>query len=484
MVRASGLPLLLPLLMLTMALRYPLLDDPFHGDDYVAFTEFKTKSFLSFSKDAFLFNDANFYWRPLGKIFHRAIYEGFGLDPLAFRVAGLAIFLATLVGLYAFCIRARLGRPTALAAVAAFGLLPNHVVSVGWVTNTSRLMAVLFFVCSLLLLQTTGARRRYLWEISAWLLFLSAVLSDETTLALTPLLVLYSAFIRDRTLNWKSAAMRLLAGALVLGALMPIQFGRDVHNDPRVHLYGFGHHVPVQIWALVSQLVLPLTAAKPIDILLPAVPQIEWGAGIAAIVGGFLLLFFGSSLTRILVIWTALALAPFSLWDLNYTSPRYVYMACIPYSVILSWSLVTLISGLLRFAGTWPAPLRLIALPTAKALLVSVSAGTMMFLVQAFETRSDAWSEETAKYGLLAQSLERALPRVPPGSRIIIMNGNWPDFWATSIAKTIYGDPSIRVVDIPPEQVKLPRPPFTKNDRVVNFTGKQLITTNPSSPAQ
>src|SRR3954447_7096072 len=53
----------------------PTLHQSFHGDDFVAFTEFKTKSFWAYSKAVFTFKDYNFYWRPLGKISDNLLFQ-------------------------------------------------------------------------------------------------------------------------------------------------------------------------------------------------------------------------------------------------------------------------------------------------------------------------------------------------------------------------------------------------------------------------
>ena len=84
------------LLALAAALHVPMLNDPFHGDDYVAFTQFRTTGFWEYCGMVFQFQDSNFYWRPLGKIFHRLIYEGFDFSAFAFHMGALLVFLATM----------------------------------------------------------------------------------------------------------------------------------------------------------------------------------------------------------------------------------------------------------------------------------------------------------------------------------------------------------------------------------------------------
>ena len=58
------------------------------------------------------------------------------------------------------------------------------------------------------------------------------------------------------------------------------------------------------------------------------------------------MLLIGSWKMRFLAAGTALALAPFTLWNIEWISPRYVYMAAIPYSVLLAWLVVTAIDAL------------------------------------------------------------------------------------------------------------------------------------------
>lgn len=464
---------ILIVLAVTGGIYAPTLNDPFHGDDYVAFTEFKTKTLWAYCHDVFVFKDLNFYWRPLGKVFHRLLYEGFGLDPAAYHVAALIIFLATVACVYVFCLKEGLGRAVALGAAAAFGLLPSHVVGVAWVTNSSRLMAVLFFMLCLLVLQRATSRFKYAVELGALLLFVCAVLSDETALGLAPVPLLYSTFVRNRRFDLLPALGRLVFYGAMAVALIPMQFTNNINDEPRLSAYSFGPHVVSRFWALASQLVLPISPSEPFDLVLSSIEPEQWGAGLLAIVAGGLLFLVGSRTSRFLVLWTALALAPFTLWDLSYTSPRYVYMAAVPYSVVLSWAVVAVLSFAVRGAASWKP-----RLPVAPVLTGAAAFGLAFVLFIAGQSvldRNDAWGRETEKYGLLADGFRRDLPDVPHGSRIIILYGPWPDFWATSLAQTIYGDRSLRVVSVPPERVDGPRPALKSNDLVLYFMGGRLI---------
>jgi hypothetical protein len=472
--------LLLAVLAAVTAVYLPTLHDSFHGDDFVAFTEFKTHNFWNYSQDVFLFKDANFYWRPLGKISHFVLYEFWDFDPFPYRVFSLGVFLATLVALYVFCLREGLGRWVALGAALVFGLLPNHVVSVTWVTNNSRLMAVLFMLIAMLWLQTPGERRRWWQEAGAFVFMFIAAISDETSLALVPIPVLYATFVNSgpmpHGLSRKEAwhvlpiVLRVVFYAALVGILTPLQLEYGVADEPRLLFFGVGPHVVTQTWAITSQLVLPLTSASPIDLLVKDIPTVQWVAGALAIAGGALALVFGSRWLKLLVIWTALAIAPFTLWDLNYTSPRYVYMAAVPYAIILSWAVneaVRLVLIALHFK-----PLQAVGLMGAAAgvaLACIVSWGVI-------QDRDATWTAETAKYAPLADNLKLALKDPPKnGGRLIIYYGYWPDFWASAVARTVYGDKKLFVVNVPGKAADSSFPRVRSNDVVLYYLQDHFV---------
>ncbi len=453
----------------------PTLHQSFHGDDYVAFTEFRSKDFGTYVGDVLHFKDASFYWRPLGKIFHYALYDSFGFDPYAFRLAALLIFLATLAAIYAFCRGERLGHWTALAAAAAMGLMPNHVVSVTWVTNTSRLQAALFIMLGLVLLQRArNSRHAFAWEALALLVFVGAPLSDETAIALAPLPFLYASFVRDERVDWRGALVRAAVYGALAAAVIPPQFANTLNDEPRLTLYGLGPHVVTQAWVLASQLVLPLASAKPIDVMLASVPPEQWGAGLAAIVAAIVLLIAGSRLVRFLVIWAALALAPFTLWNLPYTTPRYVYLAAIPFAILLAWIAVKLVSLVVELTSRPAVAPRALRLAAAGAGLVAV---VLLFQLSSGTTRARnaVWGNETAKYGVLARQLEKEVPELPSGSRVVVFYADWPQFWASSTARSVYGDRSIVVVGIPHERIERPPIIVGPKDVVFYLMGERLM---------
>lgn len=479
--------LLLPLLAFIAAIRLRTLEDPFHGDDFVAFTEFKTTSFFGYVERVFLFQDANFYWRPLGKLAHRVLFEAAGFDPEIFRLFGLIVFLLTLVALYAFVRGERLQPLTALLAVAILGVTPNHVVSVAWVTDTSRLMGVLFLILSLLALQRLrSGNMAPAGELLAALLFLFAALSDETMLALAPLPALYGAVLRDSLSKLRVAVARSAIYVSLVAVLVPMQFSNTLNDEPRLAQYGVGDHIVTQAWALASQLALPLTSPGPVDIILKDIPVWQWTAGIAVLASCVFLFVFGSNRMRFLVAWLVGGLAPFTLWDLTYTSPRYVYVAAVPFAIILAWSIVAVTSWLVarwERIGRWRFAVQV---PIIAGVLIALALAGRIATTTTIE-RNEAWSVETGKYGDLQEGLLAFLPSLPAGARVIIYNGDWPDFWATAVAQSVYGDRSIQVVVIPPSRLNSSAIKLGPRDYVLYYrdprVSNQLFTTGgPSLP--
>ena len=466
------------LLALVFALYLPTLNDPFHGDDFVAFKDFGTRPGLQYIADVFLFRDSNFYWRPLGCTFHFLLYEIGGLDPVLFRSAGLAIFLLTLVALYFFCLGEKLGRPVALLAVAIFGLLPNHVVSVAWVTNTSRLQAVLFVLLAMLVLQRLRGRWSYAAEALAFVCFMAAVLSDETALALAPVIVLYATVLLDGRVRWRSAIPRAVFYAVTVAALLPLQFQETLNDEPRLMTYELGPHMLTQAWALVSQMVLPITETTPVDVLLYKIPALQWSAGMVAIAAGVVMFAAGSMRLRFLLIWTAVALSPFTLWGVNYTSPRYVYMAALPYSIVLAWSLVAAVSHGFRLKAHLGRGSSVFVW-ASRAALASVVVLAAYASSQTLVERNRAWSVQAERYGQLVTALQGALPDVPPHSRLVIYYSPWPDFWATSVVQSLYEDSTIRVINVRRERVESGLPARWPNDVVLFYTGDKFIPMSP-----
>jgi hypothetical protein len=206
--------------------------------------------------------------------------------------------------------------------------------------------------------------------------------------------------------------------------------------------------------------------------MLRDIVPMQWAAGLVAATASAFMLAAGRPLIRFLIIWTALALAPFMLWDALYTSPRYVYLAAAPFAIVVAilarsvWDLVTRTMRRWWPGHVWPLGF-LGAVTTAAVLTIAfLSAG-------ALRDRNQDWGRATARYGQLAEELKRQVPSLPKGSRIFIVSGDTGDAWATAMARTIYGDKTLTVRFVSPFVAdSISR---RQGDFVFFFVGEDLI---------
>jgi hypothetical protein len=245
-------------------------------------------------------------------------------------------------------------------------------------------------------------------------------------------------------------------------------------DEPRLARYSFGGHIIDQVWALTSQLVLPLNGGGPMAKGFSSFDILEWSAGALAIICGLALVLVGSGRLRFLALWIGLSLAPFSLWGLAATSPRYVYLAAAPFAILVAW---------LAVAAWQVAETRM---PKAGRLgllwLGAVAVAGFIFVgSQATIARNQQWSNATEPYRVLAEGLKAAHPQLQPGSRVVIYYGIWNGFsrWPDAAVQTIYGDQSLEVVNVSRQFSDLDSSGRGKTDVVLYFADGKFIQVPP-----
>jgi hypothetical protein len=440
--RRFGSSSLAPLLLIWFVVSVTYADSLgayFHGDDFVAFTDLVSKPRFEHIVDVFAFRDSDFYWRPLGELYYMLIYELAGLDPFFFYLGNLVVFLLTLTLGYLFCLGLRLSPTISLFAVLLFGLFPNHVVSVAWVSNGPRLLATMFLMLALVILQTERGERNLIREGAVWLCFIAACLSDEVAMALAPVPVAYAVLFNGES-HGRAVALRSLAYLCPVAVLGPLQFIYSPEADPRWPLYHLGFHLPEQLLAMTSQLVLPIGDPTPMEVPFSTVSDGQWFAGAIVLIACLLLFAFGSKLVRFLVFWVCLALAPFALWDWELIAPRYVYMAAFPFALLVT--VVT--SDLLKRASHATFQ------PLGYALALLVLCGALTWGARESRERNNKWAADAARFESLASGLQQAMPTITEGSRIVIYYGVWEGLplWPEAVVRTIYKDPTLQVLNI------------------------------------
>jgi hypothetical protein len=296
-------------------------------------------------------------------------------------------------------------------------------------------------LASLIAIESASRSHRLRFEALAWFLFLLACLSDETALALAPFPLIFSLVVgTERQRLWVIGSRAFAYGAIA-ASLIPLQFMFTPNDEPRLRDYHLGWHVLDQMWALAAQLALPLQSGGPMAESFARMSTEQWVAGGLAIAGGLVLFLAGSRQVKFLVFWAALSLAPFSLWAIPWVSPRYVYMAAVPFAILVAWLGFALWQAAAQLRV--PATMRLtLALPALAALAYFGGLATI--------ERNQAWGEASEPYRVLATGLKQAVPHVEPGSRIVIYYGVWDGFplWPDAVARTIYRDGSIRVMNV------------------------------------
>jgi len=172
------------------------------------------------------------YWqRPTRTAYSRGQYRplslvSFSLDhalwkdsPFGYHLTNLALHTANVLFVYLLFLRlpgCRRGRslfsPAFLAALL-FAVYPAHTEAVAWVKNRAELLSSFFFLSSFLMfleyIRRDPLKARVHSLLASLLLFLMALLSKETALALPPLLLLYAAYYVPRG-KLKKAGLGLL----------------------------------------------------------------------------------------------------------------------------------------------------------------------------------------------------------------------------------------------------------------------------------
>ena len=175
-----------------------------------------------------------------------------------------------------------------------------------------------------------------------------------------------------------------------------------------------------------------------------------------------------------LALWTAFALAPFTLWNIEWLSPRYVYMAAIPYSICLAW----LIDAAIR------------ALGQSKRIQLAVAGGVVMAALGAGAVsaemtldRNDEWARTTEPFRVLAEGLPAAVPDAPENARFVIYYGIWRDYplWPRVVVRTIYKDETIDFINVERRNVDSTLPRRDPKDIVLFYSNGRFLPIAPTA---
>lgn len=178
---------------------------PFFSDDYLFFDKLRGASLRAVWQPA---NLAYHWYRPWSRELHYWMFlRLFGLNPLPYHLACLALWLATM-GLY-FAFVARLaGRAVATIATAGVASLAAWIVPLEWAPGAQDLWMLVFALCAL----HAHARRRPALATAALAL---ALLSKESSAVLPAVALAYSLTVERASAR---EALRRTAPLLALTA--------------------------------------------------------------------------------------------------------------------------------------------------------------------------------------------------------------------------------------------------------------------------
>lgn len=128
----------------------------------------------------------NLYYRPVVTLSLMVDHALFGLAPWGYHLTNLLLHLMVVFLVYLVSRRLLEGELGALVATLVFAVHPTRAEVAAWISGRSDSMMALFFLCSLLLFWRAleNPRRRALVTMAAWALYVLAVFSKESAVAL------------------------------------------------------------------------------------------------------------------------------------------------------------------------------------------------------------------------------------------------------------------------------------------------------------
>ena len=165
------------------------------------------------------------YYRPLFMLWLAANFKLFGIHPLYWHVAAIAVHLLACLLFYFFTARLTGDKWIAVVAVLLFGLHPVHVEDVAWISGTTEtLLAVLLFGSLLCHLKHADSGNVGMdgWQAASFVLAVLAVMTKETGIVIPALIGGYEWIFRRREASRKDA---LIGVARVAAPYLLISIG-------------------------------------------------------------------------------------------------------------------------------------------------------------------------------------------------------------------------------------------------------------------
>jgi len=298
-------------------------------------------------------------YQPLRTLSYAIDYALWGNRPFGFQLTNIILHAITVIGVW-LLVRKLAPGPVPLIAALIFAVHPIHVESVTWMSSRKDVLALAFFLPSILLYERSQSNGKLAPYIASILLFGLALLSKLTAISL-PLCILLLEVCRDgrpTASGLRRKLVRLLPHILLACMIVALNFARSgpvsSHGDAMAGLEGAGGALTGDIW-----LSMPLVVCRYIGLLfLPyrltthydvshiseitqvgALIPIALLAGVATL--GVVCFARGRRITAFCIGWFAITFLPTSnlIPTAAMMTDRYMHIPSIGFAVLLAMAL-------------------------------------------------------------------------------------------------------------------------------------------------
>lgn len=430
-------------LALVAAVHAPTANDFFGGDDFMVLGPVRAMGPWELIWKSFLARDDIPYWRPLVSPLYAFEVHRFWLRPMPYHlvVIGLHLVNVALLALIAWWLTGRRG--VALAAGLIFGIHPAHTTTVPMISSTVELFGFIWYLAAVaccIRVAQGGGRGWYLAGLGAFIL---GLLSKESVASAAG--VITALFFLLERANRVRFALRIAPFWVIVLPYVLLTFRTNIDDPTGITraMYSPGLHIGQNLWWFLARLAAPLEIGRG-----PTVTVAGHIGAALLLVAGIVLLVRGSRQARFLVVWTAIALTPLTLWLPELLVGRFTYMASAPFAILLA------LGG--AAAARWLAAAVPRSVPrwTPAAALVAVAVLGLGALT--LEQNRDR-TREGESYRLLVATLRRDHPDLPAGSEVIVEGGIWSGpfhaVFLDAVADTLYGPDRVRIRNAEPGAV-------------------------------
>ncbi|MBM2814176.1 MAG: hypothetical protein HW421_938 [Ignavibacteria bacterium] len=236
---------------------HPVIGIPFLNDDFQILGWHNPQSFLDCFKNFFNNDVTVYYWRPIQNIFHALTKYLFGMNPVAYRIENLIIYIISVLLVRKLIFSFSKNELTASMTALIFALLPAHELAVGWIASRGDVLAALFLLIAVLFYNYGISGRKKLYYYLSLLSFILAALSKESaTLGILLPFVLIK-FDSNSVKSLKNATRAFLIATSILFFLFLLRylfFEWDLFNSPNIknvnpstYLFNYFAIIPVSI---------------------------------------------------------------------------------------------------------------------------------------------------------------------------------------------------------------------------------------------